>query len=468
MTDSDASTTPATAPGTDGPPGAAAFLDDLPPDVRRGVLRTLRLSVVEGSLTQTFLNWTSGSVLIGFMLHLGASATEIALVGSVPLLAQVASPFAAYLAEAFGRRRLWTIAMAALSRATWLVAAALPSLAVPDALRPGLMIVLVLVSSSFLAANGTLWTAWMGDVVPERRRGRYFGFRAGVVGVVGMVANLAAGVFLDRVAAPLSFQVTFGVAVAVAAVGVAIYAAQVDPPTPRRRVALRDLFVVPWSHPAYRRFLVFAGYWQFVVLLAAPFVFPYFLQELGMSFTQLAIWLSIAALTALFTSTLWGRVADLAGNKGVLAIGTFLGGALLPGTWILAGVTGRLEWIWLAAVFDAVAWGAIGPALFNLALAAAPSARRVVYIATFSMVTGVAGFVGGALAGPILLGLRALEASAFPAPWSAYHALFALSGLLRMTAWVLLRKVPEARAWRTRDLLRHVRTGWKASGFPWR
>lgn len=64
----------------------------------KAINRTLRLSVVEGSLTQTFLTWTTGSVLIGYLLHFGASPTEIGLVSSVALLAQVSSPFAAWLA----------------------------------------------------------------------------------------------------------------------------------------------------------------------------------------------------------------------------------------------------------------------------------------------------------------------------------------------------------------------------------
>ena len=52
----------------------------------------MRLSLIEGGLVQVFLNWTSGSVIIGYLLSLGASPTHIALVGSVPFLAQVASP----------------------------------------------------------------------------------------------------------------------------------------------------------------------------------------------------------------------------------------------------------------------------------------------------------------------------------------------------------------------------------------
>jgi len=42
----------------------------------------------------------------------------------------------------------------------------------------------------------------MGDVVPWKERGRYFGLRTGVLGIVGTAANLAAGAWLDRVQAP--------------------------------------------------------------------------------------------------------------------------------------------------------------------------------------------------------------------------------------------------------------------------
>ena len=426
----------------------------------------MRVSVMEGSLTQVFLNWTSGSVLIGFMLHLGASPAEIALVGSVPLLAQMASPAAAFLAAALGRRKALTIAMALVSRTAWLAAASLPLVPMPDAWRPSALIVVVLIASMFLAANGTLWTAWMGDVVPERERGRYFGLRAGVVGVVGTGANLAAGAFLDRVGAPFSFQAVMVASVVIALIGVSLYLVQHDPPTVVTRVRWRDVVTLPWRDAGFRRFLAFALYWHFVVLLAAPFVMPYFLGELRLSFTQVAVWSAIAALTSLGTAPAWGRVADRAGNRAVLAIGTFLTGLLLPSAWIAAGLTGNVAWIWASAVFDAVAWGAIGPAIFNLALRSAPRDQRVVFIAMYSLATGLAGFLGGALSGPLLIGLQRLHVAG--GAWTGYHSLFVLSGVLRMLAWVWLRRVPEVDAWRTRELLRSVRIGWKRMGFPWR
>ena len=427
------------APTVASAPGAAQRLLDLDPVTRGQVRRTMRWAVVEGSLAQAFLNTTTGGVLVGFMLHLGATPTELALVAAVPHLSQLASPVAAFLAAALGRRKWLTLAMGLGSRLTWLAAAAVPLVAMPDGARPWAIVAVALVASLFLAAQNTLWTAWMGDVVPERERGRTFGVRSGVMGMVGTAANLAVGVFLDAVAAPVSFQVALVAAVAIGLLGVAVYALQVDPATPTERVKWRELWTVPWRDSTFRRYLRFTLYWNFVVMLSGPFVMPFFLDALGMTFTQVAFASALTALTALVTTPLWGRVADRIGHRPVLALGTVLVGLLLPSGWILAGLTGQLGWIWASAVADAIAWGPVRLAAFNLALASAPRSNRVVFVAMYALGTGIAGFLGGAAAGPLLLGLTHLEGTVLLAPWSGYTALFAIAAVLRLQAWWFLR-----------------------------
>ena len=427
----------------------------------------MRLSVVEGGFAQVFLNWTSGSVIVGYLIALGASPTHIGLVASVPFLAQVASPFAAVLAERFGHRRVIAATLSTIGKFVWVLAAFLPQLGLPEALEPTVLVALVLLGSVFQAATGTLWAAWMGDVVPDKLRGRYFGLRTGVVGVVGMVANLISGAFLDRVGAPLSFQVVIVAAAVFGAIGVVLYFFHYDPPVQVVRSRSRDVFLSPLRDANFRRFLQFGVYWQFVVLVGAPFVIPYFLEELRMTFTQVAIWTALAASTGLLTTILWGRVADRVGNKPVLAVGTFLAGLLLPSTWILAGLTGHLWIIYVSAIFDAIAWGAIGPAVFNLALVTAPRQGRVSFIAMYSLVTGVAGFLGGVVSGPLLVWFQGMG-GAEPSGWTGYHTLFAVSGLGRATAWIWLRRVKETTAWRTRDMLKAVRPAWSRNGLPWR
>lgn len=438
------------------------------PNLQAQIRRTMKLSVLEGSFTQIFLNWTSGSVLIGYMLHVGATPFQIGLVSSVPLLAQASSPFAAWLAGLAGRRKVLTALLATLGRALWVLAAFLPQLPIPPEARATFLVALVAVSSLFQASAGTLWASWMGDVVPDRERGRYFGLRTGIIGVVGMLANLGAGWFLDRVGIPLNFQIVIGASVVLAGIGIYLYLLHYEPPPTSPRLSLHETLLKPWRTPNFRRFLLFSIYWQLSVLLAAPFVIPYFLDQLRMTFTQVAIWSAIASMTALLTTAQWGRVADRVGNKAVLAIGTFLAGSSLPLCWILAGLTGNLVFIWISAVFDALAWGAIGPAFFNLALASSPRENRATFIAMYSLATGLAGFVGGVLSGPLLTLFLPLGFTVGGVQWTGFHSLFVLSGVLRMLAWLPLRPVKETNAWRTRDVLRAMRFAWRALGFPWR
>lgn len=414
----------------------------------------MRLSLIEGGFATVFINWTSGSVLTGYALHLGATPTALGLIASVPLLGQAVSPLAAWLVGRRGRRKGVAVATALTGRGLWVLAAALPALPVPAEARTALLVALVALSSVFIAANGALWTAWMGDVVPWKERGRYFGLRTGVLGIVGTGANLLAGAWLDRVASPLSFQVVLLTATVSGLLAALILTRHDEPPLTSARLHMRHAFSLPLSDPTFRRLLVFAVYWTFAVLLASPFVLPYFLNHLHMSFVQVAIWSAVSAASALVLAPAWGRLSDRVGNRPVLAVATFMAGTLLPLSWMLAA-PGRLWPIWISGFMDALVWSAINPGIFNLSLATTPRENRAAFIAVFSALTGVAGFAGGLVSGPLLELYRALSPATgvTSGGWTAYHSLFATSALLRTLAWTLLRRVPEPGAWRTRDLL---------------
>jgi MFS family permease len=125
-----------------------------------------------------------------------------------------------------------------------------------------------------------------------------------------------------------------------------------------------------------------------------------------------------------------------------------------PSLWILADIKDNLNYIWLSAVADAVAWGAAAPALFNLALVSAPTGKRLSYIAMYSVVTGLFGFLGGAISGPLYTFLNSFSFG----QWSGYHSLFVLSGLLRLSSSFFLLRVRETKAWDPQWLLRLLRS----------
>ena len=148
----------------------------------------------------------------------------------------------------------------------------------------------------------------------------------------------------------------------------------------------------------------------------------------NMTFTQVGLWTVTSASCGLVLSPLWGRLADRIGHWQVLFFSSSVAALVLPPLW-LAGGPGRLEPIWLAAVFDAVAWGGIGTALTNAVLQSAPSEKRNLYLAWYWMVFASGGILGSLLGG--MLGSLHTQLKLFPSP---YHLPILVSMLLRVVA----------------------------------
>jgi len=187
-------------------------------------------------------------------------------------------------------------------------------------------------------------------------------------------------------------------------------------------------FGEPLSDRRFRGFLGFVALFLGAVSVGGPFVFPLFLDYVKMTFTQVGLWTVIAASCGLVLSPLWGRLADRIGHWQVLLFSSSVAALVLPPLW-LAGGPGRLETIWMAAVFDAVAWGGIGTALTNVALQSASPEKRNLYLAWYWMAFAVGGILGSLLGGA--LGSLHQQLKLFPSP---YHLPILASMLLRVVA----------------------------------
>ena len=424
-----------------------------PPITETQIRQTMRLSVLEGVPGICFLVGTGGSVLTGFALYLGATPFQIGLISSVPLLGQLLSPLVAWLAGRLGRRKPLTVILAVMGRVIWFPALILPALSPPE-IRPILLLGVITLSSMFNSSAVVLWVSWMADVIPLKERGQFMGFRNGFLGVIGMGASLAAGAYLDQVASPADFQTVLGLATVLGIASALMLSGQTEPRISQARSNLKATLIEPFADQNFRRLLLFSSYWTFAVLIATPFVIPYLLKPLEMSYTQVAILGVIGAVSALVFGPVWGRIVDRAGGKPVLTLNTIIAGTLLPASWMLAS-PGWLWPIWVSGVIDAFVNTSTGQASFNLLLSSTPQANRTGYVAVFFAVTGLLGFIGGLLSGPLfeLFSSPTLNFTVFGLNWSAYHWLFLISALLRLQAWRFLKPIREDAAWSLREML---------------
>lgn len=413
-----------------------------PPDFLSLRKRSLWASIVEGGFTTVFMTWTSGAVLTGYLLALGAGPRELAAAASMPLLVQVFSPLITWWASRVRNRIRYLQLFTSLGRGLWIAAIFLPWMEFHRVEPALLLVALVGLSNLLQAGTGPAWISLMGDTVPQETRGRYFGLRNGIMSVVGMTASLSAGFYLDRAESPGGFQFVFSIGIIFAAIGIVLYGWQVDPPRSFSRqpffVALRE----PFQDRGFVRFLCFSMYWSAAVMLGSPFVIPYFFTQLGMSYTQVALWSATAAVCTLGAAPLWGRIADQVGHKTVLKVTSLLVGMALPACWMLASPE-LLIFIWISSVVDAFGWGGFNTAAFNMSLAAAPARSRMMYLAVLGAGTGITGCLAGLISGPLLEQFHAWTFEVDGWRWTPYHNLFLLTALFRSSAWLLLRGVPE-------------------------
>ncbi len=404
----------------------------------RPLRRSLNAAVAEGASAEVFAACASGAVIIGWALYLGASAAVIGFLGALPLAAQVVSLPAAWFTSARSQKAvtLWAVG---ISRLTFLPVLALPTLDVDASTKLHLFMAIVGISTIFSVVGNSAWVAWIGDLVPDRIRGRFVGRRTIYISIAGTLTSLGAAVLLDRLAligwtGAALCALTF-VACMAGVASVVLMLRQHEPPVPREpgvsawqalRLALGD-----------RRARPFLGYllaWNGAVGISASFFAYHMLTNLHTGFLVVAAHGVGVAAMRIASARLWGHAVDRVGAGPVLVFCSF-GITVIPLTWFFI-TPDRLWPIAFDAVFAGFLWAGHGIAAFDLTIGLAPRASRPFYVGAFATAGGLGFGAASMLAGQL--------AALFPAhfelageAWTNLHVLFLISAVGRLASAAL-------------------------------
>jgi MFS family permease len=400
--------------------------------------------VAEGVVAEWVMACTGGAVITGWALYLGCGPLALALLGALPFLAQLMQLPGAWLTTRFGARRTALLTVA-VSRHVFLPLVALPFLPLsPEAKRAVLIACAAVHHGAGILCNNA-WVTWMGDLVPRRLRGRYFGRRTAISTLAGALALLTAGTFLDGArASERTGQGLAALALAACLLGTLSTALMALKHDPARGPAITGFrfsrILQPLRDGAARRFLGYGAVWNGALGLSGPFFTLYLLEDLRLGFTWVALQGAASALSRMVAAPVWGRLIDRVGARPVLR-GCTWGLVLSPLSWTLAGP--ERGWpLALDALLGGVLLSGQGLAAFALSLAVAPARERPFYHAAFSMTGGTAFALASAAAGLLVKSLPGTLLVADHA-WSALHVLFVLAALVRAGAALLCRSLIE-------------------------
>ncbi len=411
------------------------------PDVERSLKHSLKDATAFATMTgvgETYLS--------AFALFLKASAPQIGLLASVPpLLASLTQLFSAWLGRVTGQRKRIVLIGASLQACMWLPILVLPILFPAHAVPLLIASVVIYHGGAHLAAPQ--WSSMMGDIVPERRRGRFFGLRTRVVSLTSFCALMLGGLLLHAMNTAghtlLGFAMLFLTAAVARVVSVYQLSRMTDPGG--HVAALETPFGRDWWHRLRRsnavRFSLFFALMQFGVAISSPFFTVFMLRDLGFSYLEFTLNSGASIFAQFLTLSQWGRISDVFGNRRVLTVtGLFI--PLMPLLWT---VSTDVWYLVAVQALSGFSWAGFTLAAGNFIYDLVRPNQRVTYLAVHNVLASVGTFAGAILGGFLAIVLpRELTIAGNHYVWlSSLYGVFVISTLVR--AGVVLLLLPKLR-----------------------
>lgn len=288
-------------------------------------------------------------------------------------------------------------------------------LAVRGSAPPLVFIVSVIIFVSCGSLAMPAWSSLMSDLVAQERRGRYFGWRNRVLGLIAVAASFLAGFILHE---SRKFNICYGFAAVFALAFIFrmiswYFLTRMHEPLLNHKKEDQftlAMFVRRFKESNFAKFVLFVALMNFSVNLASPFFAVLMLRDLHFSYILYASITVTATLTVCLANTRWGRHADKVGNLKIMKLTAPFIGAI-PLLWIL---NRDPAFLFLAQVFSGFAWAGFNLCAFNFIFDAVTPEKRTRCIAYFNLFNGVALCLGSFLGGlllqilPPLLGYKIL------------------------------------------------------------
>ena len=418
------------------------ILDDVKEKMQKE--KTMKLSVKEGAAASV-MGGFGESYITPFALALNANNAQIGLLSSFTgLLGPLSQLKGSKLMEKYSRKKI-TVTFVALQALMWLPILLLSFFFWQNLFTSYLPIILIIFYSLYAifgSLAGPSWFSLMGDIVPEKIRGRYFSRRNTISGIVVLITTLIAAFLLDLFKTKglllLGFSILFFVSGIFRLISTYILKKHYYPKLKLEKGYYFSFFQFVKKAPYnnFGKFVIYIALINFTVQIAAPFFTVYMLKDLGFNYLTFTLVNISQSIFTLLSLQLWGKFSDKYGNRELLRIGSILV-PFIPILWLFSSSP-----IYLMLVVQLVAgigWAAFNLAASNFIYDSVSVQRRGICVAYYSLMNGIGIFLGAALGGLLAqyLIISFMNKLLF---------IFLLSGIARLiVSLVMMPKIKEIR-----------------------
>jgi len=373
-------------------------------DIKLKKHKTMSLSIKEGSFSAASFG-LGNSYITPYALALKANNAQIGFLTSfMSLLSPLAQLYSSKLMEKFTRKKIIIITVI-LQALMWLPIISLSILFSKNIYQAYLPTILIIFYATY-ALIGALasppWFSLMGDLVPEKARGRYFSKRNRITGTFSVLAIITGGFILDYFKTKgyvlIGFAIIFFIASITRLISGAYFTKHYEPKLKLHKGYYISFweFLINLPKKNFGKFTIFITLMHFTVYIASPFFAVYMLKELQFSYLTYMIITLSSTVATLIIYPLWGRFTDDYGNIQLLRIVSILI-PLIPILWLFSSNPYYL--IFVPQLIGGVAWAGFFLSSSNFIYDSIPQERRALFVAYYNILNGVGIFLGAGLGG---------------------------------------------------------------------
>jgi len=433
--------------------------------------------LARGPLLNAFLfqvfNTSSFYLIMGLpmMLYfkkLGASATVLGVIAALGALMNIFQLPAARFVERIGYRtfvlRGWISRSFMIGGVALVVSLPLP---VDESTRQILVLFLLFLFNIARGISLSGYLPWISAIVPESVRGRFLSMDQAASQSALLLTVALSAVYLQWTERASAFGALFAASLLLAGMSL-IYLKRI-PDAPVSPAAKEGGEEVPWramlQHGPFLKLVIFHSMMMLALSGGGLIFIPFARDQLGCSDSKFMIlhliWGSIFVLTSLAT----GKMLDRVGSRPVLGLSALIFGIHWLGWGAVAAHLLPFQW---GIIFFQQATAGVGLALYNsahmrLLMGTVPAMGRSHFFALFSVAASLVAGLAPLGWGLLTDAMRSVKFGT-GVEVNRFVILYVTMTLILIPAMVALRRIEEARASTTEELLRELvlETPWRS------
>ena len=412
------------------------------PIIQKKIKKSLEISKKEGGVAASSIS-LGQSYLPAFALALNATNSQIgilhAIINFIPGIIQLK---ASNLMRKFSRKKI--VMTSVIIRMILWIPIILTGLLFYLGFNHSTWLLIGLCGTFYAVAaiSHPVWFSWMGSLVPENTRGKYFSKRNRVTGLMSIITIITAAIILDAMKkygqsigneiglTILGFGLLFTMAIITRGYSLKLLKKQYEPRFKLRKKDFFSLkqFLQKCTKTPFGRFTIFRFLLSFAVEIAGPFWAVYMLRNLGMSYLWYMLIIVAGAGFRLIFLPMLGKFSDRFGNIKLMRMTSWLI-ATIPFIWIIStlmptNLSTKIFLLFVPQVVSGFAWAGYDLAVNNYVFDSVSSQKRSFGMSYVTLMIGIATFLGAGLgAGLVLLNVKFMETILF---------VFLISGILRI------------------------------------